>query len=56
MPVLCLILSSLHSDVYCHIPMGPFIDIKAENKSNLGISSGKMGKLILYGKNTEMLE
>lgn len=45
-PVLCLIMSDLHSDVFSDIPMGPFRDLKAENKSNLGISSGKMGKII----------
>ena len=39
-------MSDLHSDVFSDIPMGPFRDLKAENKSNLGISSGKMGKII----------
>lgn len=44
MQVLCLIMPALPSDVYSDIPMGPFRDIKAGNKSNLGISSGKMRK------------
>lgn len=34
-PVVCLIMSGLHSDT----PMGPSSVIKARNKSNLGISS-----------------
>lgn len=47
-PVLCLIMSGLHSDMHSDTPMGPFRIIKARNKSNLGISSGEKN-----GKNNE---
>jgi len=48
MPVLFLSMSSLRSDAYSDIPMGPFSVIKVGKKSNLGISSGKKN-----GKNNE---